>query len=74
MVTVMETSDKSLIYRYKSQGNRDKPNEEDLYCYYHNPPVKKYRISKFLICPKCRGRQIYSPSGIPVKKQQKLSF
>ena len=73
MKSTNETSDKSIIFRYhKKPTMREQgfDNEAPICPYCQKP---KRQMGRFWICKNCTGRQIYTKSGLPVKKSLKNS-
>ena len=68
----METSDKNILKRYRPHPTVDESIQNNIYCKYHFPAVRKIQCGRMMVCPACKGKQIYSKSGIPTKKHLKF--
>ena len=68
-MTQIITSDKSYlkqIGKYK-RPTVDESIQDNLYCKYHWPAVKKIQVGRMTMCPVCKGKQVSLPSGKPIR-------
>jgi hypothetical protein len=62
-----ETSDKNIIFRYHKKPTVDESIENNMYCKYHFPAVRKIQVGRFMVCPICKGKPKSLPSGKPFR-------
>lgn len=68
MARQIVTSNKEVIFGYHRQATMKQEEAEiDLWCRYHNPPVRKKQCGRYFFCPVCKGTAPRLPSGKSVR-------